>query len=62
MNHVPVSTRSPMAMAASASAVHTAAVSPKLLSFIRAIASSSPPTGMMPTTGPKTSSCISGIE
>ncbi len=62
MKKVPVSMRLPTASAASGSLVHTAAVRPKALSFIRRTASSSPATGMMPATGPKISSRIAGIE
>ena len=62
MNQVPVSIRSPMAIAASVSPVQTAAVRPKGLSFINPMASSSEPTFMMPMTGPKLSSLITRME
>jgi hypothetical protein len=62
MNQVPVSTRDPNASAMSSSRVHTDAVSPKSLSFMRATASSSSRTRAMPTTGPKLSSLITRIS
>ena len=61
MNQVPVFTRWPSACATSASSVHTAAVRPKSLSFMRSTASSSERTFMRPATGPKISSRITGM-
>ena len=51
-----------MATAAVSSAVQIEAVSPKQLSFIKSTASSSEPTFMIPTTGPKLSSVMTLIE
>jgi hypothetical protein len=62
MNQVPVSIRSPIATAASTSRDHTQADRPYGESFISAIASSSPDTFMIPTTGPNDSSRITLIE
>ncbi len=58
MNQVPVSTWSPMAMAASASAVQMAAVRPYSLWFISRTASWSSETFTMPITGAKLSSVM----
>ena len=62
MNQVPVSTRSPMAIAASSSVVQIEAVRPKSLSFMSATASSSEATFMIPATGPKDSSVMTPME
>ncbi len=58
MNQVPASTLAPISKAASVSRVKMAAVRPKSLSFMRAMASSSLATRMTPTTGPKVSSVM----